>query len=274
MTIADLPARATTPPAHRVRFVEVCGHRLEYADIPAHQLDRPTLLFLHEGLGSVSMWRDFPARLAAHTGCRTVVYSRYGHGRSSARRAPYAVDFMHVEALEVLPALRAALAIDRPVLVGHSTGASMALIHAGAGRFGVEGVVAMAPLCFVEEFNLASIRGMRDVYATTDLRERLARHHDDADAVFRGWNDIWLNPDFKAWSIEDCLPGIRCPVLAILGEDDEYSTPAQIELIARRAVGAPDVELLRLADCRHSPHKDQPAAVIDAVSAFIERIRG
>jgi pimeloyl-ACP methyl ester carboxylesterase len=273
MTIADLPARAALPNAPRVHFVDVCGQRLEYVDIAAHQVDRPPLLFLHEGLGSVSMWRDFPLRVAAHTGCRTVVYSRAGHGRSSPLAKPHAVGFMHDEALQVIPALREALAIERPVLIGHSTGASMALIHAGAGRWPVEGVVAMAPLCFVEEFNLDSIRKAREVFATTDLGHRLSRHHDDAARVFWSWNDIWLDPDFRTWTIEDYLPGIRCPILAVLGEDDEYSTPAQIELIAARAVHACDVELLRLADCRHSPHKDQPAAVIDAVALFLERIR-
>ena len=274
MTIADLSARPAAPHALHVRFVDVCGHRLEYADIPAHQVDRPTLVFLHEGLGSVSMWRDFPARLAGHTGCRTVVYSRFGHGRSSPQRKPHGVRFMHEEALEIMPALFDALAIDHPVLIGHSTGASMALIFAGAGRWPVEGVVAMAPLCFVEEFNLESIRNAREVFTTTDLEQRLSRHHDNAQAVFYAWNDIWLHPDFKAWTILDSLPGIRCPILAMLGEDDEYSTPAQIDAIAKGAVNASDVQLLRLADCRHSPHKDQPATVIDAVTLFLDRLRG
>lgn len=258
---------------HSVRFVEVCGHRLEYVDIPAHQVHRPPLVFLHEGLGSVAMWRDFPARVAAATGCRIVVYSRYGFGRSSPRRAPYTPRFMHEEALEILPALRTALAIDRPVLVGHSTGASMALIHAGDGRSDVTGLVAMAPLTFVEEFNLDSIRSAKTVYETTDMRQKLVRYHDDVDGVFRGWNDIWLHPDFKSWSIAGDLAGVRCPILAILGEDDEYSTPAQIDVIANNAVNAPSFDFLKLADCRHSPHRDQPAIVIEAISRFIDELQ-
>ena len=257
---------------HDVRFVEACGHRLEYVDIPAHQVRRPPLVFLHEGLGSVALWRDFPAKVASATGCRTVIYSRYGFGRSSPRQAPYTPRFMHEEALEILPALREALAISKPVLVGHSTGASMALIHAAQPAFDVGGVVAMAPLVFVEEFNLDSIRSARSAYATTNMREKLARYHDDVDAVFWGWNDIWLHPDFKAWSIEGDLAGIRCPILAILGEDDEYSTPRQVAAIERQAVDAAEFDYLKLADCRHAPHRDQPAIVVEAIAGFVDRL--
>ena len=259
---------------HAIRFVEVCGHRLEYVEIPAHQVHRPPLVFLHEGLGSVAMWRDFPARVATATGCRTVVYSRYGFGRSSPRRARYTPRFMHEEALEIFPALRAALGIERPVLVGHSTGASMALIHAGAPASDVAGLVVMAPLTFVEEFNLDSIRNAKTVYATSELREKLARYHDDVDGVFWGWNEIWLHPDFRSWSIESDLPGIRCPILAVLGEDDEYSTPAQIAAVERHAVNAASFDYLRLADCRHSPHRDQPAIVIEAIGRVLDELPG
>ena len=255
-----------------IRFVDTAGHRLEYVDIPAHQVHRPPLVFLHEGLGSVAMWRDFPARVASATGSRTVVYSRYGFGRSSPRRAPYTPRFMHEEALEILPALRAALRIERPVLVGHSTGASMALIHAGAAGSDVVGLVAMAPLVFVEEFNLDSIRSARTIYATTEMREKLARYHDDVDGVFWGWNDIWLHPDFKSWSIAQDLAGIRCPILAILGEDDEYSTPAQVAAIECHAARAASFDFLRLADCRHSPHRDQADVVVEAIARFVDGI--
>jgi len=255
-----------------VRFVEVCGHRLEYVEVPAHQLNRPPLIFMHEGLGSVSMWRDFPARVAATTGCRTVVYSRHGHGRSSPFPGPHTVRFMHEEALQVLPALRQALGLERPVLVGHSTGASMSLIHAGAGRWEVAGVVAMAPLCFVEEFNLDSIRKAKDLFRTTDMKLKLSRYHDDAEAVFWSWNNIWLDPAFKKWSIEDCLPGIHCAVLAVLGEDDEYSTSRQIEAILKLATNSRSVELLKLADCRHSPQRDQPETVIASLMQFIDEV--
>jgi len=265
------PQAGTASLSHpAVRFAEVCGHRLEYVDIAAHQVHRPPLLFLHEGLGSAAMWRDFPTQVAAATGCRTVVYSRYGYGRSSPRRAAYTPRFMHEEALEILPALRAALAIEQPVLVGHSTGASMALIHAGAGQWDVAGLVVMAPLVFVEESNLDSIRRSKQAYETTKMRELLARYHDDVDAVFWGWRDIWLHPDFRHWSIAGDLAGVRCPVLAILGEEDEYSTSSQIDAIRRHAHNAASFDFLRLADCRHSPHRDQPAVVIEAIMRFLD----
>ena len=273
MTLRDVSADPVALLHHSVRFIDVCGHRLEYIDIPAHQIHRPPLVFLHEGLGSVAMWRDFPAKVAAATGCRIVAYSRYGFGRSSPRRAPYTPRFMHEEALEIFPALRAALAIERPVLVGHSTGASMALIHAGAGRWDVAGLVVMAPLTFVEEFNIESIRNAKALYETTDMRHKLARYHDDVDSVFWGWRDIWLHPDFRSWSIATDLAGIRCPIVAILGEDDEYSTPAQIEVIAKHALDAASFDFLKLADCRHSPHRDQPGIVLEAISRFIDELQ-
>jgi pimeloyl-ACP methyl ester carboxylesterase len=181
---------------------------------------------------------------------------------------------MHEEALQVLPALREELGIARPVLIGHSTGASMALIHAGAERADVAGVVALAPLCFVEESNLASIRAARALFRTSDMPHKLARYHDDAQAVFWSWNDIWLDPRFTGWSVENDLPGLHCPVLAILGEDDEYSTQRQIDLILRRATNSPRVEYLKLADCRHSPHRDQEQAVTAALLRFIDEVSG
>src|SRR5258706_11507799 len=183
--------RSMLPPVQDpISFVDVRAHRLEVADIAARKPGRPALLFLHEGLGSLSMWRDFPECVAARSGCRTVVYSRAGFGRSSPRVDPYTSTFMHEEALEILPALRERLAIENPVLIGHSTGASMALIHAASER--VPGVVAMAPFAFVEQSNLESIRAARERYA--HIRDRLARHHDDVDGVFHGWNDLWLDP--------------------------------------------------------------------------------
>jgi pimeloyl-ACP methyl ester carboxylesterase len=272
MTSIALGASPTPAQRHPVRFVEVCGHRLEYVDIPANSLHRPPLIFMHEGLGSVAMWRDFPARVAAATGCRTVVYSRHGHGRSSPSPGPHTVRFMHEEALQVLPAVREALGLARPVLVGHSTGASMSLIHAGAGQSEVAGVVAMAPLCFVEEFNLQSIGKSRHVFRSSDMKQKLSRYHDDAEAVFWSWNNIWLDPAFKQWSIEDCLPGIRCPVLAILGEGDEYCTQLQIDAIVKHAANSPSVGFLKLADCGHQPQRDQPERVIASLMQFINEV--
>ncbi|KAA3654666.1 MAG: alpha/beta hydrolase [Proteobacteria bacterium] len=227
----------------------------------------PTLVFLHEGLGSISLWRDFPQRLTDAVGGDAVVYSRAGYGHSSPARLPRPVDYMHTEGLAVLPALLEALAIERPVLFGHSDGGSIALICAGGTSVPLSGSVVLAPHVMVEPITLAGIREARVRYDSTPMRERLGRHHDDPDAVFRGWNDVWLDPAFRDWNIEHFLPGIDCPVLAIQGEDDEYATLAQIDRIAS---GAPDVHRLALPDCRHSPQFDQPAAVIAATVAFID----
>jgi pimeloyl-ACP methyl ester carboxylesterase len=250
-------------------FVTVRGHKLEVQRIAGRDPGAATLVFLHEGLGSVSMWRDFPARAAAATGCAAVVYSRYGYGRSDALGEPRGVDYMHVEAQQVLPDLLRQLSIEEPVLVGHSDGGSIALVYAGAGH-PAKGIVAMAPHVFVEDLSVKSIAEAKAAFETTDLPQKLARHHADAAKTFRGWNDIWLHPDFRAWNIEEYLPRVYCPVLAIQGFDDEYGTMAQIDAIARQ-VGGP-VELLRLAGCRHSPHRDQPEAVIRAIAHFVERL--
>ena len=250
-------------------FVHAGGHRLEVEKIDAGGRGRPTLVLLHEGLGSIAMWRDFPHRLAHATASRVVAYSRYGYGNSDPLVGAREVRYMHDEATIVLPELLDTLGIDRPLLVGHSDGASIALIHAGAGRRGVAAVVAMAPHVIVEDVSVASIAAARDAYRTTALRERLARYHADVDGVFRGWNDIWLAPEFRAWNIEEYLPRIACPVLAIQGEDDEYGTMDQLARIAR---GARDVELVELSDCRHSPHRDQPDAVIEAITRYIDRV--
>lgn len=245
---------------------------LEVLDLPAAATGRPELLLMHEGLGSVSMWRDFPHRLARATGRRVVAYSRRGFGRSEPRAGPYDVRFMHDEALETLPALRSALAIADPVLVGHSTGASMSLIHAGANRWPVAGVVAMAPITFIEESNIGSIEEARRTWNTTDWRSRLARHHDDVDMAWSAWNDTWLDPRFRAWTIEEDVRQLRVPILAILGSGDPYSTPAQVEYVRRLATQVPSFESLLLEDCGHAPHRDQPEAVLRAVGRFLEAL--
>jgi pimeloyl-ACP methyl ester carboxylesterase len=252
-------------------FVTVRDQHLEYALIPARDAAAPTLVLLHEGLGALAMWRDFPARLAAATGGATLVYSRLGYGKSGPLTAPRRVDYMHEEALETLPALRDALAIADPILVGHSDGASIALIHAGAGRWPVRGLILEAPHVFVEDVTVASIAAAKEAYATTDLRARLARYHDDVDGAFRGWNDIWLDPAFRDWSIESCLAGVTCPTLVIQGADDEYGTTAQLDAIAVQVAGP--VETLLLPDCRHSPHRDRPAATLAAMARFIAAVR-
>jgi pimeloyl-ACP methyl ester carboxylesterase len=250
----------------RAQFVDVAGHRLECARIRGAR-NAPTLVFLHEGLGSVALWKDFPARVAAATGCPALVYSRAGYGRSSPASLPRAPDYLHIEALTVLPALLDRLAIADPVLVGHSDGASIALLHAGSGSRSVRALVNLAPHVFVEDVSIASITEARRQFDTTDLRDRLARRHADPDAAFRGWNDIWLSPASRAWNIEASLPNVRCPLLLIQGLDDEYGTTDQLDAIERQAGGS--VTRVELAACRHSPHRDQPEATLAAIVDFI-----
>jgi pimeloyl-ACP methyl ester carboxylesterase len=246
--------------------------RIEHALLAPERRGRPLIVFLHEGLGSVSMWRDFPQRLASATGSRTLAWSRHGFGRSSPRAAPWTPRFVHEEALEVMPALRERLGIARPLLVGHSTGASIALVHAGANALPVAGVVAMAPLTDVEGSNVEAIRAARREYEAGAWREKLARHHDDVDAVFYGWNDTWLDPAFRSWNLRAELPGIRAPILAILGSEDEYASTAQVETIRAKATHAASFELLLLPGCGHAPHRDRPDAVVAAVARLLDTV--
>lgn len=245
---------------------------IEYQFVGTTNPNAPLIVFLHEGLGSVSMWRDFPDKLCDAVRCRGLVYSRPGYGQSTprAKGEKWGVDFMHVQAREVLPALLGALQIDvtknQPCFFGHSDGGSIALIHAATFPENVAGIIVAAPHTFVEKLSVDSIANTRDVYLNTDLKYRLARHHRDPDSAFWGWNDIWLNPAFLAWDIEGLLPQITCPVLAIQGVDDEYGTMAQIDNIS---AALPATTLLKLAACGHSPHRDQPDAVINAVHQFL-----
>ena len=246
--------------------------RIEHAWVGVADSNAPLLVFLHEGLGSVSMWRDFPARLCSALGWRGLVFSRPGYGQSTPRAADehWGVDFMHRQADEVLPALLAALGVTgRYALFGHSDGGSIALLHAARHGDRVAATVVLAPHILVEDVSLASIRQARAQYLQGDLRAGLARHHADPDSAFFGWNDIWLAPAFARWNIGATLPYIRCPVLAIQGIDDVYGTMAQIDGIA---AALPGTRLLKLPACGHSPHRDQPAAVIAACQGFLAGI--
>ena len=235
--------------------------------------DGPLIVFLHEGLGSVAMWRDFPQRLCLAAGCRGLVYSRPGYGRSSPRPADEAwgPDFLHRQALEVLPALLTALGVDpacaKPWLFGHSDGGSIALLYAAHRPDSLAGAVLLAPHIRVEAVSISSIQQARRAYLDTDLRARLARHHDDPDSAFWGWNNIWLHPEFGDWTIEAEIARITCPLLAMQGVDDEYGTLDQIEGIARRV---PGTELRAFAGCGHSPHRDQADAVVCETIAFMQ----
>jgi pimeloyl-ACP methyl ester carboxylesterase len=247
--------------------VHAAGRALNYEwlDGPAGS---PVLVFLHEGLGSIRQWRDFPAKLAQASGCRGLVYDRYGYGESDELAEPRRdVSFMHHEALVSLPEMLRELRVENPVLVGHSDGASIALIHAGAG-FAVRGVVAMAPHVFIEPICIASIRKATALFEETDLKEKLGRYHRDVGKTFYGWADVWRDPDFTRWDIRgDYLPKIRCPVLGIQGVQDEYGTMAQLDEIAARAGGT--CTLLKLEKCGHSPFRDQPEAVLAAAEDFV-----
>ena len=266
--------------AGRIEFLDIAWRerrvRIEHRWIDAADASAPLLVFLHEGLGSLEMWRDFPQQLCAAAGCRGLVYSRPGYGRSTPRAAQEAwgLDFMHRQAHEVLPALLGALQVDAardpPWLFGHSDGGSIALLHAARFADRVAGAIVLAPHIRVEDLSMASIAQARAAYLQADLRERLAKYHADPDSAFWGWNDIWLHPPFRQWSIEDEIAAITCPLLALQGVDDPYGTLEQIRGIARRV---PQTELLVLPDCGHSPQRDQPQAVIEAAGAFIDRHR-
>lgn len=247
---------------------------IEHQWIHRERFGAPLMIFLHEGLGSVRMWKGFPLRLCEALGCRGLVYSRAGYGGSRlyTPEEGWEMDFMHRQAHEVLPALLDALDIDPdmqpPWLFGHSDGGTIALLYAARYPNRVAGLVVLAPHIMVEEVSVQSIAKARQAYLETDLRERLAKYHDDPDRAFWRWNDIWLHPPFRQWSIEREIETIRCPLLAVQGVRDEYGTLAQIRGIRQRV---PQAQLLELPDCGHSPQRDQPDALIDAVQAFFDQ---
>jgi pimeloyl-ACP methyl ester carboxylesterase len=231
----------------------------------------PTLVLLHEGLGSAGLWKDFPERLAKRTGYGVFAYSRAGYGRSAPAALPRPLDYMTREAIEVLPGVLDAIGFRRGVLVGHSDGASIAAIHAGSVEdFRIRGLCLISPHFFTEPDGLASIAAAKVQYETGDLRGRLARHHGDADNAFRGWNDAWLAPGFRAWNIEEVIAYIRVPVLAIQGLDDQYGTLAQIVAL-RDGLYAP-LDTLVLDGCRHVPHLERPDETLDAIGDFVARL--
>lgn len=250
--------------------LKAAGRRLAYEWV-GEERGEPVMVFLHEGLGSIRQWRDFPAALAAASGCRALVYDRYGYGQSEALAEPRrTVRYMHDEALFALPEVLAGLNIQNPILVGHSDGASIALIYAGAGHE-VRAVVAMAPHVFIEPICVASIAKATAAFEKTDLPQRLGRYHRDVRKTFYGWSDVWLDPDFERWDIrQDYLPQVRCPVLAMQGHDDEYGTMAQLEEIERRVAGPR--ALVKLERCGHAPFRDQPEATLAAAGRFIESL--
>lgn len=253
---------------------EVLSHHLEYRWIGPGPADAPTIIFLHEGLGCAGMWRDFPDRVAAATGCGALVYSRLGYGASDPVIGPRPVRFMHDEALDVLPAVIQRFQLQDVVLFGHSDGASISIIYTGSkiasGIGNVRALVLEAPHVFVEPVCVESIARMEEAYGTTDLRQRLARRHgENTDSMFRTWTDVWLRSEFLRWNIEEYLSAIDSPVLVVQGEDDEYGTIRQVEAVVSQVRGP--AESLVLPRCGHSPHKDRPDRVLDAAAGFIRR---
>ncbi|HUE89274.1 MAG TPA: alpha/beta hydrolase [Vicinamibacterales bacterium] len=224
------------------------------------------LVLLHEGLGSVSTWRDFPDALAERTGRRVMAYSRFGHGHSDPPSAPHTVRFMHDEA-RLLPVVLDAAGVDRAHFVGHSDGGSIALIFAAAHADRVETLLLEAPHVFVEELSVASVQHRAAAFRETELRTRLARHHRHVDVAFSGWSDVWLDPEFRTWNLESLLPAISCPILLIQGEQDEYGTVGQLDAIEQQVRGP--VERLVLPDCGHRPHRDQRGLVLSAMTTFL-----
>lgn len=252
-------------------YLTVSGKQLEYSWHGPGPEEAPTLVFLHEGLGCMEMWRGFPELVAAASGCGALVYSRAGYGHSDPIELPRPVRFMHDEALITLPQVLEALAITRAILVGHSDGGSIALIHAGgSGDARVRGLILEAPHVFVEEPGLQSIRAIAEDYRSDDhkLEQRLQRYHgEQVEQTFWAWNNVWLDPAFRSWNIEAYLPQVRVPVLLIQGEDDQYGTLAQVRAIENGCQGP--VQTLVLSNCGHSPHLDQPELTLEAMTSFL-----
>jgi pimeloyl-ACP methyl ester carboxylesterase len=263
---AELPATASHDPL-----------RIEYRWVNGAAVDAPIAVFLHEGLGSIAMWRDWPQLLCERLGMRGLVYSRPGYGRSTPRapQIKWPVDFMTAQARDILPALLDALEVGiaerrRMWVIGHSDGGSIALLYAALHPDALAGAVVIAPHVFVEDISVESIAQTKLLYETADLRSKLARYHADVDSAFYGWNDIWLNPAFRQWTIAAELSSIRRPLVAIQGHYDNYGTMSQIDTIAERVSHA---QLIKLDGCGHSPHRDAPDQLNDAIAAFVSSQR-
>ncbi len=256
-------------------YVEAGGHRLFAERIHPGQAagggTSPTIVFLHEGLGSIGQWRDFPAALCILTGLPGLVYDRWGYGKSDPVILPRPVRYLHEEALTTLPEVLEKCGVGEAILVGHSDGGTIALIFASVHPRHVLGVATEAAHVFVEDVTVRGIEEAVQTYRTTDLPERLSRYHGaNTDLMFRGWAETWLSPEFRNWNVEEYLPGVVCPVLAIQGVDDQYGTPAQVESITGKVTG-PARKLL-IPACGHIPHHEARSAVLTAIKAFADEI--
>jgi len=266
----------SSEPAEGERFfLDADRHRLEAVWHGPRPDAAPTLVLLHEGLGCVGLWRDWPAELARATGLGVLAYSRWGYGASDPRPAPWPLTYMHDDGRDALPAVLDAAGVGDCVLVGHSDGGSIAIVGAGTGRTGprVRGLALLAAHVFCEDLSVASIAAAREAYLHGDLRARLARHHgDNVDGAFWGWNQAWLDPGFRAWNLEEYLPGIEVPALIVQGEDDPYGTLAQVDAIAR-GVRGPATRLI-LPGCGHAPHRERPAETTAAIVELTRAVLG
>jgi pimeloyl-ACP methyl ester carboxylesterase len=252
-------------------FLSIGTSSLEYRMIGPVPDDAPTIVMLHEGLGSAGLWGDFPEKLQAATGAGVLVYSRAGYGASSAASLPRSLDYMHVEALEVLPQLLDAIGFRRGLLLGHSDGASIAAVYAGGNQdHRIRGLVLIAPHFVVEDISVASIAGIKAAYETTELRTKLARWHNDVDNAFYGWNNAWLDARFRDWDISEYLAYIRVPVAIVQGAHDQYGTLRQVE-IAQESCYCP-VDATIIPEAGHSPHREAPGATLDVIAEFATRI--
>jgi pimeloyl-ACP methyl ester carboxylesterase len=248
-------------------FLRINASDLEYRMIGPSPADAPTIVMLHEGLGSAALWGDFPEKLQAATGAGVFAYSRAGYGASTAVKLPRPIDYMHFEALDVLPKLLDAIGFQRGLLCGHSDGASIAAIYAGAHQdHRLHGVVMIAPHFIVEEISVRSIAEIKQAYETTDLKAKLARWHKDVDNAFYGWNGAWLDPTFRDWDISEYLAYIRVPVAILQGVDDQYGTMRQVEIAQQECYCPVDVTIIPGAG--HSPHREAPAPTLQAVTEF------
>jgi len=249
------------------------GHRLEFSWHGPGPGDAPTLVFLHDGIGCAATWRDFPAALVRKTGCGALVYSRVGYGGSDPVALPRPLTYMHDEGFDALPEVLDAAGVRTAFLVGHSDGGSIALLHSSTPRAlpRVRGLLLEAPHVFCEEVTVRAIEQARDEYLRGDLRARLARHHgENVDCAFWGWNRAWLDPGFRAWNIEDCLPAIPVPALVVQGLEDPYGTLLQVEAIERQ-YGGPFRRCI-LERCGHSPHRDQRERTLSAMAVFVREL--
>jgi pimeloyl-ACP methyl ester carboxylesterase len=252
-------------------FLRIDAADLEYRMIGPAPDAAPTIVMLHEGLGSVGLWGDFPEKLQAATGCGVFAYSRAGYGASSPVALPRPLDYMQIEAFDVLPKLLEIIGFRRGLLLGHSDGASIAAIYAGSRQdHRVQGIALIAPHFIVEDISVKSIAEIKTTYETTDLRAKLARWHKDVDNAFYGWNGAWLDPKFRDWDISEYLAYIRVPVAVIQGERDQYGTMRQVE-IAKEECYCP-VDVTEVLGAGHSPHREAPGATLDAITEFASAV--